>query len=386
MTALQQPHSVATLQRRLLLFLVLAPCAGSAVFRLKSDSAPALQVVTDRPALVFETYLADSSQYEAESRPVITEEFHFRNQGRNPAEILELKPSCGCLAPQASARIIEPGATGRITLPVRTANEPAGFREYMVNVHYNDPQPREVTLTCRMLLPEKKLLIEPRVVMVMGQQAADAAYTVNISDFRVGRAEQPIQVSRIEATPFFVQASLAGQSTGTELSQTRLSIRFTSDQPPGQHRGLVSVFTSDPDYPVIQIPVVTGSRTAAADPGDNNRPPEAPRARSAPEMGRVVVNRNALSQSAGSDLQITAPADWTPGNIDCWPAQLRAAVTPPPTDSKTEPEIPGQQKYRLSIELSDLPPAGLQQGVITLHFSTPEGPRILTVPLSFVWL
>jgi len=28
----------------------------------------------------------------------------------------------------------------------------------------------------------------------------------------------------------------------------------------------------------------------------------------------------------------------------------------------------------------------LQQGVITLHFSTPEGPRILTVPLSFVWL
>ncbi|MFM7165644.1 MAG: DUF1573 domain-containing protein [Planctomycetaceae bacterium] len=386
MTAAQQPPRDAAPRRRLLLLLLLAPCVGSAVVRLKPDSAPALQVVTERPALVFETYLADSSQYEAESRPVITEEFHFRNQGRNPVQIIELKPSCGCLAPQASSPVIEPGATGRITLPVRTANEPAGFREYMVNVRYNDPQPREVTLTCRMLLPEKKLLIEPRVVMVMGQPAADATYNVNISDFREGRAQQPIQIARIEATPFFIQASLAGQSTGSELSQTRLNIHFTSDQPPGQHRGLVSVFTSDPDYPVIQIPVVSGSRSSGAAPGENNRPPDAPRARSAPEMGRIVVNRNAVSQSAGSDLQITAPTDWTPGTIDCWPAQLNANITPVPADDKTEPQSPEQHKFRLTIGLSDLPPAGLQQAVLTLHFSTPAGPRILTVPLSFVWL
>jgi hypothetical protein len=385
MNATDQQRSATPLQRGLLLLLLL-PSLGSALTTLIPAPAPALQVVTERPALVFETYLADSSQYEAESRPVITEEFHFRNLGQNPVEIVELKPSCGCLAPTSSARIIAPGATGRITLPVRTANEPAGIREYVVNVRYQDPKPREVTLTCRMLLPEKKLLIEPRVMMVMGQPAADARYEVSISDFREGRAQQPLQIAQVEATPFFVKASIAGQSTGEELSQTRLNIQFTADQPPGQHRGLVSVFTSDPDYPVIQIPVVVGSRGTAAGGSDSTQPTEIPRARSAPEMGRVVVNRNDISQSAGSDLQITAPADWMLSTIDCWPAQLYANRSTPSSENSGNPTDSTEQKFQITIGLKDLPVTGIQQGVLTLNFTTPDGPRILTVPLSFVWL
>jgi hypothetical protein len=385
MNATDQLRSVTPLQRGLFLLLLL-PSLGSALTTLIPDAAPPLQVVTERPALVFETYLADSSQYEAESRPVITEEFHFRNQGQNPVEIIELKPSCGCLTPRASANIIAPGETGRITLPVRTANEPAGIREYLVNVRYQDPKPREVTLTCRMLLPEKKLLIEPRVVMVMGQPAPDARYEVSISDFREGRAQQPLQISRVEAAPFFVKASIAGQSSGEELSQTRLSIQFTADQPPGQHRGLVSVFTSDPDYPVIQIPVVVGRRGTAAADSNSPQPVEAPRARSAPEMGRVVVNRNDISQSAGSDLQVTAPAGWTLGTIDCWPAQLHASHTTPAADTPDNPPNSAEQQFRITMGLRDLPTTGVQQGVLTVNFTTPDGPRILTVPLSFIWL
>lgn len=385
MNAADQQLSVTPLQRGLLVLLLL-PSLGSAVATLLPDSSPPLQVVTERPALVFETYLADSSQYEAESRPVITEEFHFRNQGQNPVEIIELKPSCGCLAPKASANVIAPGEIGRITLPVRTANEPAGVREYLVNVRYQDPKPREVTLTCRMLLPEKKLLIEPRVVMVMGQPAPDARYEVNISDFREGRAQQPLQISRVEATPYFVKASVAGQSTGEELSQTRLSVQFTAEQPAGQHRGLVSVFTNDPDYPVIQIPVVVGRRSTAAGDSSSSGPAEAPRARATPEMSRVVVNKNDISKSAGSDLQITAPASWTLSSIDGWPEQLQANRDTPANETPNDAAAADQQKFRVTIGLKDLPATGVQQGVLTLNFTSPDGPRILTVPLSFIWL
>ncbi|MFN9824572.1 MAG: hypothetical protein ACK58J_10515, partial [Planctomyces sp.] len=73
MNATDQQRSATPLQRGLLLLLLL-PSLGSALTTLIPAPAPALQVVTERPALVFETYLADSSQYEAESRPVITEE------------------------------------------------------------------------------------------------------------------------------------------------------------------------------------------------------------------------------------------------------------------------------------------------------------------------
>ena len=386
----QPPAAPATGIPRALFLLLLLPCAGSALATLMPDHAPALQVVTERPALVFESYLADTSQFEAESRPVITEEFFFRNQGQNPVEIAELKPSCGCLAPTATPRIIAPGETGRITLPVRTANEPSGLREYLVTVRYLDPNPREVTLTCRMLLPQKKLLIEPRVVMVMGQPAPTAVHEVAISDFREGRPQQPIQIARIEATPAFVQASLAVQSTGEELSQTRLNIRFDGTQPPGQHRGLVAVFTNDPDYPVIQIPVVVGSRIISSPGSAGTAPVEAPRARSAPEMGRVVINRNVLSESGAADLQITAPANWQTGAVEAWPPQLNATYVPAKvTDNSsttTENTDPQTQKLSLRVGVTELPPAGLNQGVLTLHFTTPDGPRMLTVPMSLIWL
>ncbi|MFN9038051.1 MAG: hypothetical protein ACK5YO_17245, partial [Planctomyces sp.] len=59
MNATDQLRSVTPLQRGLFLLLLL-PSLGSALTTLIPDAAPPLQVVTERPALVFETYLADS--------------------------------------------------------------------------------------------------------------------------------------------------------------------------------------------------------------------------------------------------------------------------------------------------------------------------------------
>ena len=174
------------------------------------------------------------------------------------------------------------------------------------------------------------------------------------------------------------------------LSQTRLNIRFDGTQPPGQHRGLVAVFTNDPDYPVIQIPVVVGSRIISSPGSVGTAPVEAPRARSAPEMGRVVINRNVLSESGAADLQITAPANWQTGAVEAWPPQLNATYVPAKvTDNSattTENTDAQTQKLALRVGVTELPPAGLNQGVLTLHFTTPDGPRMLTVPMSLIWL
>jgi hypothetical protein len=79
---------------RILLALLLLPCIASALSLRTRNTEPALKVTGDRPALVFESYLADSSHLTAESKPVISEEFYFRNQGQSRHEkFLRGKPA-----------------------------------------------------------------------------------------------------------------------------------------------------------------------------------------------------------------------------------------------------------------------------------------------------
>jgi len=373
LTAPAQPAqpSASTRVSRALILLLLLPCLGSAFSQWTSETGPPLTVTGDRPALVFESYLADRSHITAESKPVISEEFYFRNKGTNVVRITELKPSCGCLSPSISSREIPPGETGRITLPIRTANEPAGLREYLLTVRYEDPQPREVTLTWKLRLPEKKLLIEPRVLMVIGDSPAASDYAVTISDFRPGRGQKPLRIRELQAAPDFIQAMLAGQSTGEELSQTRVTVRFAEGLPPGQHRGLITLKTDDPDYPALQVPVIVGRPLKS----------EQPVVRAVPELGRVVIQRNQPELSAGTDIRVTVPASWTLERSDCWPPQL----SPSTTRNKTAPNAP-ESEYSAMISVRELPDEGIVQGLLLLRFREGEESRLVTVPLSLVWL
>ncbi|MFM7058734.1 MAG: DUF1573 domain-containing protein [Planctomycetota bacterium] len=352
-----------------LLFLTV-PVAASAAHCLHSPFAPPLNITSDRPALVFESYLADQSRIVAESRPVISEEFHFRNQGAETVRITSVEPSCGCLRPQLSSTQIAPGQRGQITLPVRTVNEPAGLREYMVNVHYEDPRPRTVSITWRVQLPEKKLLIEPRVLMILGNLANDETLPVRISDFRPGKTDTPLRITDVSAAPGLITASVGGQTVSADASDTTVNVRFSQNLPPGKHRGIVTVRTEDPDYPALQIPVIVGRPV----------PDMEGRLKASPEMGRVVIRGNKPEESAGTSIAVFMPADWTVDSQETFPAELLATASPPEADAE------GILKTTLAISVTALPPAGVQQGLITLHFKSPDGPQMLTVPLSIVWL
>ncbi len=352
------------------LIILLLPLTVSAAHSLRPPAAPPVSITTDRPALVFESYLADQSRVVAESRPVISVDFHFRNQGREIVTITSLEPSCGCLSPQLSSTQIEPGQVGRITLPIRTVNEPAGLREYMVNVYYEDPQPRTVSITWRVQLPEKKLLIEPRVLMILGDVVGDEMLPIRISDFRPGRTSTPLRITEVLTAPAAIEASVGGQTAGDDVSETTVNVRFSHNLPPGKHRGLITVRTEDPDYPSLHIPVIAGR----PEPGMEGL------LKASPEMGRVVIRRNKPEESAGSSITLTYPASWDIERCETFPAQLQVASEPVEHDSETT------LTAKLTVSVTELPPAGTQQGLITVHFTSPNGPRIYTVPMSIVWL
>jgi hypothetical protein len=240
----------------------------------------------------------------------------------------------------------------------------------MVNIHYEDPRPRTVSITWRVQLPEKKLLIEPRVLMILGSLAGDETLPVRISDFRPGNMDHPLRITEVSAAPALITASVGGQTASADASETTINVRFSQNLPPGKHRGIVTVRTEDPDYPALQIPVIVG------------RPvPDTERIlKASPEMGRVVIRGNKPEESAGTSIAVNMPADWTVDRLETFPAALQATADSPSAHSE------GIRQTTLTISVNALPPAGVQQGLITIHFNSSGGPQMLTVPLSIVWL
>ena len=364
-------NSAAQKERQPVLWLiaVLVPGILSLAVHLMPAATPALTVSKDKPSLIFESYLIDRSQTKTEMQPVISEDFYFRNIGDKNVEIAELVPSCGCLAPQVSTRTLKPGEAGKLTIPVKTASEPAGPREYLVTVKYNDPDPREVLVTWKVQIPEKQVVVEPRVLMVLGHVNAGEEHRIQIVDYRSSAKDQPMKIEDVQSSTSMITAELAGSVTQDDAVRQTIRVKVAEALPPGQHRGVVSVLTSDTAYPVLQIPVILGS----------NRRPDNASVSVTPELARVVVNTGDPSRSSGMTVHAEVPGDWKFSHAEVYPAPLEISVAEVSMADGT------RKSLSASITVPGAPTIGLQQGAITLHCQQGETHQVVTVPLSVVW-
>lgn len=365
----QQPVASDASGVRIVVILAVVPCLTAMVFGSKGSNAPPCNVTSHRPALVFSEYLIDYGPMPIAQQPTLTPEFYFRNNGAEQVKITGMQPSCGCLAPGISAKEIEPGAIEKLTLPIRLSNEPSGFREYTVTVSYSDPKPRQVTLTVKAVLPEKLLVVEPRVLMVMGASNGDEQHSVTISDFRPESAEKPMHVTSVTGSSSLFTAELAGQFNRDGANRTLLNVQFRENAPQGRHRGLINVATDDSIFPVIQIPVMVGD--TMRDPADA--------VSVSPETGRIVLNTASPTESVGMTIAFDIPSRWKVTHCDTFPANIVAEYESAPGT------VPDHQTVRVQLSIRELPPHGIEQAVLTLNATDGDAPEMVTVPIRLVW-
>ena len=349
--------------------LAIVPCLSAAVFGSHNSNGPACLVTSSRPALVFSEYLADYGPAPVAQQPLLTPIFYLRNNSTEKVKITNMQASCGCLAPSISATEVEAGAVEKLSLPIRLNNEPSGSREYTVTVHYVDPKPREVTLTVKAVLPEKSLIVEPRVLMVMGAVKASQEHIVTISDYRPESLEKPIRVTSVTGSSALFTAQLAGQFARDGASRTALSVKFLENSPLGRHRGLINVATNDDLFPVIQIPVVVGD--SKREPSDS--------VRVSPEVGRVVINTADAANSSGMVIAFDIPSRWKVTHCDMFPAGIVAK------HESTPGAVPERQTVSVMLSVSEIPTLRAEQAILTLNATDNDAPEMVTVPINLVW-
>lgn len=349
--------------------LLAAPCLVAAIFSMREMTAQPLTLSIDRPALVFDAYMRHEGLDPVPMQPLLTPYFTFVNKGAETVVIEEVKAQCSCISPEITGKEIAPGQQGRVMLPIKTRHEPSGLREYITTVKYLDPKPREVTLTYKVVLPEKQVEIEPRVVMLMGKITSSDHSVITINDYRTERHADPMKIrSVVSSSPLFT-AELVGQSTKDGVSRALIDVRFIDGIPMGQHRGLVTMTTGDEAYPVIQVPVILGDR----------RRPEAEAVSLSPDAGRVIVQSSDVSKSVGTSVTFTIPSKWKISHVDTFPSQMVGKI------EKTEPLGTDKNQVVVKLSISELPTKGIEQGNLTLFAKDGEDSEMVTVPITLTW-
>lgn len=245
---------------------LLIPFALAVWAQAAAPVAKPLATLPKRPGLVFDIYMVDLGPVEPAEE--VRARFAFTNTGDTPVTNIRVEPSCGCLKPDVRPRsgTMRPGDMGDMLVRVRTATVASGKKEYTLDVHYNDPEPRVATLVFRATLPEKQVMVEPMSLTFFKQNPGTVQREITIRDQR----PNPLKVKRIVSTSPLVTVTMQAPFKDAEGVQIiKLLVDVPSEVPPGRTEGLITIVAdeSEPTYKRLLVPVrVEGKDSFARQP------------------------------------------------------------------------------------------------------------------------
>lgn len=234
----------------------LVPFALSLAVHASGVKARPVASDTSRDSLAFEQYLVNLGSPPPRSEYLAR--FAFRNVGSQPLKISELKPSCGCLNPRLERKEFAPGEGGEFFLRVRAANEKPGPHQYTCQVLYDDGQPREAEVRFKISLPEERVEIRPRSLIVYQFNNQPTTREIMITDFRAAPEDRPLaRLELLEATCTLKWVEVAiGEAQFDEIGQRQQRVIVTiTDVPPGTHDGTILVRTNIAEYAELRVPL-----------------------------------------------------------------------------------------------------------------------------------
>lgn len=397
------PTPVSSRGSWLLLAAALLPAAVSLLMTSSPAKAPPLNLSGSNRNLLFETYLYHYGLDAIEPQAMLYPEFRFVNVGDSPITFTRLEPSCGCLSPRPTNQVVQPGETGAMLLPIRTAGEAAGAHEYLLQVDYEDADANSesLTLTVKVTLPEAQIRVEPKALMVYSNSNVPTNHRIVVTDYRGSR----VQITGIESSSSWVSAKLstdapqaavqnaalhietsAGEaltredieqashtvSGGDDLPRTTIDVSIPAGVPPGRHNAVIRIRTTDAEFETLTVPVlIMGPQS-----------PERAVVSASPPALRIPVtspDANSNDQYAAAPshrCMIDVPESWSVSHATADPDSLGVTYEAYPSNR------PSMQRIAVTTHQRDEISAQLKTGVVSLHFD--DANHLVTIPVTFI--
>jgi len=192
---------------------------------------------------------------EVKSGAPLTYDYTFTNTGPETLEIDEVRVSCGCQKPQLESRSYKAGEGGKLRIEVNTLTQGIGPHAWRTTVRYrqgSETREEELLLSGTVVA---EIVVEPPELAIFTNHAI--GHELRLIDKRT----KSFTITAVEATSPKLTAKVAGEARDDRgrLSRT-ISLDVASDFPEGRHEETLSVYTDDPLYRHLKIPVIINMR------------------------------------------------------------------------------------------------------------------------------
>jgi hypothetical protein len=290
---------------------------------------------------------------EVRSGAPLAQPFTLVNRGTAPVEIVGVRPSCGCIRPDARPLLYPPGQEGALLLEVNTLTQPAGPHAWSLQVVYRCGEQEEsltLTVTARVVT---EISVEPPVLAL----STDAALAHEL--LVIDRRDRPLDLLAVQSSLPQVRTSL-GEPRRDEQGRWCRAVRVEvlADCPDGRHDAVLHLLTNDPAYPELRVPLTVTKR---------------PRA-------QVRATPEAITLTAVGDGPLPArivlldSADGRPVAVE------RVEADDPAVTCRWAPGPGPRATLKVQVERARIPGAVLQT-TVHVHLSGPT-PQTLTLPLT----
>jgi hypothetical protein len=198
--------------------------------------------------LEFAQTTADAGEVKAGM--LLSHEFTFVNRGPEVVEITGIESSCGCMTPRLDRRTFQPGERGSILVEVNTLSPAPGPHTWQIKVTCqsgDEVSNTPLRVTARLV---REIVVEPAAVNMIVDGPLQTE--LRLTDPR----SNPLQLQEVHTTMAGLRARLAGSDPdGSGHLVYRIQLLVGGDIAEGRHEDFVSLFTNDPGYQEIKVPV-----------------------------------------------------------------------------------------------------------------------------------
>jgi hypothetical protein len=180
----------------------------------------------------------------------LAHEFAFRSTGPEPVEIVEIQASCGCLKPQLEQRFYKTGEGSKLRIEVNTLTQAAGPHSWRTLVRFREgSESHEIALVLTATLVAE-IMVQPAEMVIFADHAV--SHELRVTDSRAN----PFTIKAVQSTSPKLRLRLAEEKRNADGGLTRtIRLDVAEDFPEGRHEETVEIFTDDPLYRDLKVPV-----------------------------------------------------------------------------------------------------------------------------------
>jgi hypothetical protein len=180
--------------------------------------------------------------------------FTLVNRGTEPLEIVDLRSTCGCLTPQLERRTLSSGEMASLLLQVNTLALAEGTQSWRTRVVYREG----VTLKDLELVivgdVVTEVLVQPSALTLPAD--VTGGHEITVTD----RRPSPLTIRAADTGTPFLRASVTRPERDGGVTVQKVCLEVPADCPAGRHDLVVHLYSDDPVYRELKVPVTVVKR------------------------------------------------------------------------------------------------------------------------------